>query len=123
MGKSNRQLNKFRGFLKTLQPGRILGEDEMKVKMFLYDCWSDLEGSGDTSVSVMRLHRIENLAYKSPNKIEFDIERHGGTVMGSVYAEVYHWTIDLDQGRAHHDYPKSRVLGTKDKPLTEFRIR
>jgi hypothetical protein len=117
MGKPMQQLNKFRVFLKTLPVGRILGENEIKVKKFLFDCWSDLEGSDDTSMSVMKLHRIENLAYNPPNKIEFDIERHGGTVMGSVYAEVYHWTIDLDQGQVHHDYPKKRVVGTRDEVL------
>ena len=118
MSKPKQQLNKFREFVKTLPPGKILGENEKKVEKFLFDCWSGLEGSGDTSMSIMKLHRIENLAYKSPNKIEFDIERHGGTVMGSVYAEVYHWTIDLDQGAAaYHDYPKKRVVRTKDTPL------
>jgi hypothetical protein len=117
MGKPKRQLNIFLEFVKTLPPGRILGEDEKKVKRFLFDYWGDLKGSGDTSMSVMKLHRIENLAYKSPNKIEFDIERHGGTVMGSVYAEVYHWTIDLDHGLAHWDFPKKRVVGIKAKPL------
>jgi len=117
MCKPKRQLNKFREFVKTLTLGRILGEDQKKVMRFLSDCWDDLEGSGDTSMSVFKLHRIENLAYKSPNEIEFDIERHGGTVMGSVYAEGYHWIIDLYQGRAHYDYPKRRLVGTRDKPL------
>jgi len=68
-------------------------------------------------MSIFKLHRIENLAWQPPNKLEFDIERHGSTVMESVYADVYHWTIDLDNRKADYNYPKKRLVGTRDKPL------
>ena len=88
-------LNDFREFVKKLPQGGIQGENKKKVMSFLFNCWDDIEDSNLTSMSTFKLHRIENLTCIPPNKLEFDIERHGGTVMGSVWAEVYHWTIDL----------------------------
>ena len=117
MGNKKGALNDLREFLKKLPPGKVQGENEEKIKSLLFDCWDDLESSSDTSMSIFKLHRIENLAWQPPNKLEFDIERHGSTVVGSVYADLYHWTIDLDNRQAHFDYPKKRLVGTRDKPL------
>ena len=117
MNDQKRQLIRFQNFLETLSSGKIVDKEAEKVKNFIVECWDELYGSGDTSMNIMKLHRIENITYTSPKRIEFDIERHGGTVMGSIYAEVYHWTINLEDCTANWEYPKKRLIATRDKPL------
>jgi hypothetical protein len=104
--------------LKSLPGGIIENSDKNEVVRFLFDCWDNLSGSNDTSMNIMKLHRCENLKYTHPNILEFEIERHGGTVMGSVYADVYCWRVDLLKQEAICDpYPKRKLVGIRDKPL------
>ena len=53
-----------------------------------------------------------------PPILSFAIERHGGTVLGSVYADLQHWSVNLDTKEAILQAGKSkRLLGQKAKPL------
>ena len=38
----------------------------------------------------------------APPKLSFAIERHGGTVMGSIRAELQRWTVDMLRSTATH---------------------
>ena len=65
-----------------------------------------------------KLGRIENMTYKSPDVITFEIERHGATVHGSSYAQVHQWTVNLTEIKAIcNPYYKKRVVGIRDAPL------
>jgi hypothetical protein len=104
-------------YVKNLPEGKIAGENEEQIIQLLYECWDELDGSGDTSMDISKLHRYENLTFIPPAKIEFEIERHGATVFGSVYADVYLWTINLKEGSVNYGYYKKRLIGKRDKPL------
>lgn len=112
------EIEKLKSFLKNLSPGEIKGENENFVISQLFDIWDLLEKFDDTSLTVTKLHRMENLVYEPPNIIKFEIERHGSTMMGSVYADVHLWTIDLDNLKAScNKYYKKRLVGKRDAPL------
>jgi hypothetical protein len=46
-----------------------------------------------------KLYRLESPTW-TPPVLTFQIERHGGTVMGSTRAEVQHWEVHTDIGSA-----------------------
>jgi hypothetical protein len=110
-------IKSLRDFVAHLKEGPIHGEHEKDLRRLLFNCWEELKGSDQTSMDILKLHRAENLSDRPPNVLEFDIERHGATVYGSIYAHMYHWTIDLDKGSANHDYPAQRIVGKRDAPL------
>jgi len=111
-------LNKLVEYVKNVPAGEITGENEKQVAQLLHKCWDELDGSGDTSMDIFKLHRNENLTFIPPATIEFEIERHGATTFGSVYAHVYKWTINLREGTASCDqHPKRRLVGERSRPL------
>lgn len=109
-------LNGLKNFIKNLPAGPI--QDDRKLDNLLRYCWDILEGSKVTKMGFSKLHRIENPLFEPPSKIIFEIERHGQTVHGSVYADLHRWTIDVEKGTAECDeFYKKRVVGVKDAPL------
>jgi hypothetical protein len=74
-------------------------------------CWHELEiGLPDHGFeSYKLLNRTENLSWKPP-LLTFDIERHGPTACGSVYAEVHSWEVDVESGTA-------RIVGTRRRQV------
>lgn len=56
--------------------------------------WANLQGD-DLAMEAHKLGRIESPSWKAPI-LEFEIERHGGTVLGSKRAEMQRWVVDLD---------------------------
>jgi hypothetical protein len=63
---------------------------------FLRALWPSLSIIGDDHglEAYKLLNRTENVRLESPF-IYFDIERHGATVNGSIYAEVHTWRVNL----------------------------
>jgi hypothetical protein len=57
-------------------------------------CWNQLEGNDLNAMAGDKVLRAENLKWNDP-RLEFDIERHGGTALGSTRAEMQHWVVDL----------------------------
>ena len=45
------------------------------------------------------------------------MERHGGLVHGSNYAELQSWSVDIDNGKASCGVGGKRVVGKRQKPL------
>jgi len=124
MGKTEIELNALKKYLSRLPAGKVEEQHRNKIKLTLFKCWENLKGSDFTSMRADKLHRIENISWHPPNKIQFDIERHGATVNFSVYAHVYRWIVDLENGSAECDYPKQRLVGKKSpilktKPLAQ----
>ena len=62
--------------------------------------------------------RMESVTW-TPPILTFRIERHSGTVNGSVYAEMQCWDVDCEQMSANYNRSNStqRLVGTKQRPL------
>jgi len=71
--------------------------DIPELTPLLIDAWNDLRGSSAESTDSTKLSgRIENATWNPPI-LEFNIERHGGTVCGSSRAAIHRWTIDAQK--------------------------
>jgi hypothetical protein len=115
--KKNRQLgqlSKLKRLLRNVLPGPI---ENAEVEGLLIDCWGLLGGSTQESTTAEKLWgRIENLRWEPPH-ILFQIERHGGTVMGSSRAEIHDWAVNLDTEEAHCSTGRYRQLHPPDRAL------
>jgi len=109
-------LDELRTYVKTLPEGRIT---DAKVKLLISHCWDLLEGSSDHSMNMFKVHRAEDLMFNPPATILFNIERHGQTVQGSIYASVQKWQINLIEGTATSNPfdEEKRIVGKRDAPL------
>src|SRR5690348_8052575 len=90
-------LAKLRSYLSSLPPGPIT--DTSVVEELLVQCWECLSGANDTRMVAYKIHRMENAEWNPP-LLQFEIERHGGTVWGSSKAELQSWTVDVEHGTA-----------------------
>jgi hypothetical protein len=115
---TNDNISKFKSYLRTIPKGLLSKAHTEQAKQHLTDCWEDLDGSDYTSMSIFKLHRIEEVEFIPPATLEFKIERHGQTVLNSVYADLHKWTIELEERSAWCDERFGRrVVGKRDKPL------
>jgi hypothetical protein len=117
------KLEDLRNFLLQLAPGPVV--DVERVERLLFESWSELDGNRSGGMAADKLiKRTENMTW-APPILEFQIERHGGTVRGSVYAGVQVWRVDVQKAVASlGDYEKRRQVGERDKPLeTESIVR
>ena len=62
-----------------------------------------------------KLTRIENVRWDPPY-LEFTIERHGGTLLGSSRGELQHWMIDIIKGIARTSTSGYRQLHPRQSP-------
>jgi hypothetical protein len=112
------ELENLRIYLDKLSSGEVANVGD--VERLLFKCWGQLElASADAGLEGYELlNRTEGLSWNPPF-LTFDIERHGETVGGSIYAHVYSWTVDLDRGVATMGSdPEPRRVRKPDKPLT-----
>ncbi len=88
-------------FLERFQPGTSLSEqDTSDLESLLTKAWPTISGADAGGMKVEKLSgRIENAAWNPP-LITFDIERHGGTVLGSTRATLQGWTINTSDWTA-----------------------
>jgi hypothetical protein len=83
----------------------------------LASVWDSFRGSGDQGMTGTKLFgRIEQPSWRPPI-LEFAIERHGGTVKGSIYAEVHRWRLDLEHATAEIVERRRRRLHKPQPPL------
>jgi hypothetical protein len=68
-------------------------EDREGLVELLSAAWHAIDGSSDGAMAAYKLKRIEHPAWNPP-MLEFDLERHGATVLGSTRAHVDHWRVD-----------------------------
>ncbi len=109
------ELDRLRDFLKTLPPGEV--QEVSKVEELLSACWGDLSTGGGGMEGYKLHNRMEAVKWEPP-VLTFEIERHGGPVLGSVNAEVQCWTVDVEQGSAAVGFsPRKRLIGVRGKPL------
>ena len=82
----------------NLSPGSVTEPHIHEIQRLLGECWHEFEGSDAEKMHGGKIQgrAIEDVSWKSP-RLQFTIERHGATVMGSTLAELHRWTVDLDK--------------------------
>lgn len=102
--------------LASLPDGTLDNETAGDVLARLLTIWPYLAGADEASTTAFKLGRAENLTWKRP-LLTFELERHGGTVMGSSRAELHYWAVDLDNMQASITRRGYRQLYPQDKRL------
>jgi len=90
-------LNKLNDLLKKNGSGDLTSSpDYSNIVNLLAQCWPNFTGSGSNGMTAAKIRddRLESTTWNPPC-IEFDIERHGGIILGSTRAEIYSWSVDL----------------------------
>jgi hypothetical protein len=117
MAAMNENTEKLRDYLNSkVVPGKVPIGYVGDVERLLCHCWHELEITADDSnlEPYKLINRTESLPWEKP-LLSFQIERHGPTVNGSVYAEVHQWLVNLEDGSASLDGKQKRMVGTPDK--------
>jgi len=85
-------------YLASAPPGPLSEVGELDALLARY--WEELEGGDAEGMSGYKLHgRMEQVVWEPPI-LQFSIERHGATALGSTRAEVHDWTVDVEQRSA-----------------------
>jgi hypothetical protein len=92
-------------------------EDTEELDDVLASYWHELDGSDEGGMEGRKLKGRMEATEWNPPLLTFNIERHGATVNGSVYAEVQHWSVNVDTGEASLKGSRRRQVSAKDKPL------
>src|SRR4051812_26518388 len=88
-------------YLSVLQTGQLSHDSAAAVELLLQDCWSKLVGTPAGGMKAEKLSgRTEAMSWNAPT-LSFWIERHGTTVLGSKYADIQIWEINVREGVAH----------------------
>lgn len=78
----------------ALLPGPVA--DIPTLERLLAAVWDELSGDDGGMEAYKLLNRMEKPIWNPP-VLNFRIERHGGTVLGSSRAEFQEWTVDLEE--------------------------
>jgi hypothetical protein len=110
-------------FLKTLPPGPVRDSNViLRLEALLAAAWEGLRGGHDGGmVGYKLLSRMEDVKW-SPPVLTFTIERHGGTVLGSTYAKLQTWHIDLSTKTASFSWSGRRQIRPRQPPLDVTQI-
>lgn len=117
-------LQQLRDLLKTVPTGSLPPDQYDETEWLLGCCWDHLVGGNDGGMKIEKLSgRIEGMKW-SPPHLTFEIERHGGVVLGSKRAEMQVWTVDveretatLEKGRFRQMRPNAARLDVR--PIAE----
>ncbi len=90
---TNQNCTDLRRFLNRIAPGIVSEWEELAD--LLTRCWNALMIEDTHGMTSAKLDRMEQIRWNPP-LLSFDIERHGGTVKGSVYAEIQTWNINVE---------------------------
>jgi len=104
------QLADLRQALEGVPSGALSKELVKTIEQLLSVVWDKLDGGRDTGMAAHKLrNRCQAMAWEPP-VLSFEIERHGGTVLGSGNAEVQSWDVDLSEATAKVNPSGKRVL-------------
>lgn len=106
----------LRDYLSAIPAGEIAQDLHSTIINLLTECWDGLQGSEAENTFAFKLARAEQLTWNPPC-LEFILERHGGTVNGSINAELHTWVVDLDSGQARCATNRRRRLHQAGKRL------
>ncbi len=108
----------FKQLMSKIPEGKI--EDRVvssKVEAALNGVWHLLDTAQVGGMLPEKLlGRMEKIEWKPPI-LTFVVERHGATVMGSVYADLQDWQVNVAECTATLAEGKKRLLGAKQPPL------
>jgi len=109
------QLAELKNYLAGIAPGPVTKTSEVEKRLAL--CWGGLDGNSQGGMEARKLiDRLKSVEWNCP-KITFQIERHGAFVMGSVYAEVQSWVVDVESAVATLKDQKKRLKGRRRAAL------
>ena len=97
-----------------------MNNHQAELLQMLREQWDGLTiVSDDYSIALYKLtdERIENLHVDDNGCINFGIERHGRTTLGSPYADVHHWVVDLAARTACVAGTTPRLIGKRSQPI------
>jgi hypothetical protein len=115
--KPDHDLAKLRRLLQHAPPGLLSEDLAGEVKPLIIGCWHDLSGSEAESTIADKLWgRMEELRWEPPH-VRFEIERHGGTVMGSSRAEIHYWSVNVETATAGCSTGRFRQIQPRNSPL------
>jgi hypothetical protein len=92
------KLTELRVTMYNLPAAPIPLEMRDRVLELVLECWFEFDSSRTGKMEPWKTRRDggpENLTWLPP-LLSFEIDRHGGTVMGSTRAERQRWTLNLD---------------------------
>lgn len=114
-------LEDLRTYLVSVPTGVVKSSDEIARRLSL--CWHELAAGGYGGMEGSKIYsplfpynRMESVTWNPP-LLRFDIERHGATVAGSIFADVQSWVINLEKGTAILEGVRKRQLGSRAKSL------
>lgn len=87
-------IESIRHHCSALLPGPVA--DIPTLERLLAAVWDELSGDDGGMEAYKLLNRMEKPIWNPP-VLNFRIERHGGTVLGSSRAEIQEWTVDLEE--------------------------
>lgn len=96
------ELEEFQAYMSSRPSGPIPVSDLGELASALEPVWTKLADRQELRETAMwnwKLRRIEQAAWKPP-LLTFDIERHGGLVLGGTRAEVQTWEVNVSTGQA-----------------------
>ena len=79
--------------------------------------WMDLDGSEAQKTWPHKILRAEQVEWYPPN-LNFVMERHGPTTMGSIWADLHQWTVNLTDFTASYAYFGKRQVDQKAPAIT-----
>lgn len=103
--------------LQLQTPGCLQEESKSTVEGLVCNAWDHLNGSDEMGMQGSKIiGRTEDLDW-SPPSLTFNIERHGATVVGSIYAEVQSWEVNIEKATAQCFSCHKRQLHDREKPI------
>ncbi len=106
---------KLNQYLTDFPTGPI--SDKAALEPLLAVAWDQLGGSSDGGMNWEKLFgRMENVVWQPP-KLNFVIERHGGTVNGSSRADLQFWSLNLETRTATLEKVSKRQLDPMQRRL------
>jgi len=92
-------------------------EDLIGVIRERWDTLTILGATHSTTSYKLTDERVENCRVDEDGLVHFELERHGRAVLGSPYADVHSWTVDLKAGTAWITGIKPRLIGERSRPV------
>jgi len=126
--KQHGELQQLKRLLHPVPSGLLAKGIAGEVESLMIRLWGHLGGSEAESTTADKLSgRIEEIRWEPPH-VTFQIERHGGTVMGSSRAEIHEWIVNLDTAEANCSAGRFRQIRPRNpaldvKPLLETIVR
>jgi len=87
-------MERLMAYLKHTPEGEIA--DTAELEELLAECWDEFHGDYGGMEPQKLFGRLEDVLWRPP-MLEFVIERHGGTVMGSSRAKLQRWKVDIER--------------------------